>query len=309
VRSVGASNGTGVPVFAAVRRLRAVRCGDVWSVGRPATRPYPGLAIGSVRRWGHDAAMELISATTEPARRPMGPIVSGTLVGAVLVAGGLSLAYLVFATPLLGTLLPSGRIGPGQMVTGMVVMALALVAPATFVAVGTSRLAKLLASLRLRGARQTTLERLAALLPSDVVAASDVPLHDGRTIPGLLIGPFGVIVLRDAPPSAVTRISGSHWELRTARGWTPIENPFDRATRDAERVRQWLSHDDRDFLVKTYAAVISPANVSLARSATCAVLTVEQVPAFIASLTAQRSLTTSRREGIMAQVREAVERA
>jgi len=253
--------------------------------------------------------MQLISTTTAPARRPIGPIVVATLVGAVLVAGGLSLAYLAFATPLLGLILPSGRLEPGQMATGMVVMAAALVAPATFVAVGTNRLAKLLASLRRRAGRQTTMEQLAASLPPDVVAASDVTLPDGRTIPGLLVGPFGVIVLREAPPSAVTRVSGSHWEVRTSQGWAPIENPLDRASRDAERVRHWLAHDDRDFLVKTYAAVIASANVSLARSATCAILTIEQVPAFITSLPAQRSLTTSRREGIVGQIREAVEGA
>ena len=73
--------------------------------------------------------MQLISATSGPIRRPVGSIVSGTLVGAVLVAGGLSLAYLAFATPLLGMLLPSGRTGPAQVVTGIVVMSIALVAP------------------------------------------------------------------------------------------------------------------------------------------------------------------------------------
>ena len=253
--------------------------------------------------------MQLISTATAHARRPIGSIVTGTLVGAILVAGGLSLAYLVFATPLLGALLPSGRLGPGQMATGMVVMAFALVAPVTFVAVGTYRLAKLLASTRTRAQAGTMLERLVPSLPPDVVAASDVTLHDGRTIPGLLVGPFGLIVLREAPSSAVTRVSGSHWELRTPLGWTPLENPFDRATRDAERVRQWLSHDDRDFLVKTYAAVIAQPDRSLARSAACAVLTLEQVPAFVASLPAQRSLTASRRESILDQIREAVEGA
>jgi hypothetical protein len=223
--------------------------------------------------------MQLISSTAAPARRPIVPVVTGTLVGATLVAGGLSLAYLAFATPLLGMLLPSGRLGPSQMATGMVVMALALVAPPTFVAVGTSRLARLLASIRLRAAGRTMLERLAPSLPPDVVAASDVTLPDGRTVPVLLVGPFGVIVLRETPSPAVTRVSGSHWEVRTHAGWKPIENPLDRAVRDAERVRRWLSHDDRDFLVKTYAAVISPADAPLARSAACAILTMEQVPA------------------------------
>jgi hypothetical protein len=252
------------------------------------------------------AGMQLISATSGPVRRPVGSIVSGTLVGAILVAGGLSLAYLVFTTPLLSMILPSGRTGPGQVVTGIVVMAMALVAPLVFVAVGTTRLARLLASLRPRPSDRSALERLADSLPADVVGASDVPLYDGRTIPALLIGPFGVIVLREAPSPSMTRINGGAWEARTRAGWIPIENPMERAVRDAERVRHWLSHDDRDFLVKTYAAVIARPGQDLARSAACAVLTSDQLPSFITSLPAQRSLTGPRLDDVLEQVREAV---
>ena len=258
---------------------------------------------------GHDARMQLISASSGPIRRPVSSIVSGTLVGAILVAGGLSLAYLAFATPLLGMLLPSGRIGPAQVVTGMVVMAMALVAPLTFVAVGANRLAHLFTSLRPHESDRSAVERLAASLPADVVGASDVPLRDGRNIPALLIGPFGVIVLREAPSPSMTRVTGSAWEARTRNGWIPIENPMERASRDAERVRHWLSDDDRDFLVKTYAAVIERPGQDLARSATCAVLTTDQLPAFVAALPAQRSLTGSRLDTVLAQVREAVESA
>ena len=202
----------------------------------------------------------------------MGAIVSGTLVGAILVAGGLALAYLAVATPLLVLLLPSGRTGPGQVATGVVVMALALVAPLVFVAVGTTRLARLIASLRKKAEDRSTLERLADSLPADVVGASDVPLPDGRSIPAMLIGPFGVVVLRECPPTSMTRVSGTAWELRTRAGWVPIENPLERAARDAERVRHWLSDDDRDFLVKAYAAVvIRPGGVTGAHGNVCRV--------------------------------------
>jgi hypothetical protein len=252
--------------------------------------------------------MQLISSASAPARRPVGAIVSGTLVGATLVAGGLSLAYLALATPLLMALLPSGRLDAGQMASGMIVMAFALVAPIVFVAVGTTRLAKLLASLRPRHDRVSLLERLGPSLPADVVGASDVTLYDGRTIPALIVGTFGVLILRDAPRPGVSRFTGSTWEVRTTQGWAPSENPMERASRDADRVRQWLSHDDRDFLVKTYAAVIVPAERGLTRSATCAVLAAEQVPAFLASLPAQRSLTPSRIDGLVDQIRGAIAR-
>lgn len=267
------------------------------------------MAIGAPLSRHDDGAMQLISEASAPARRPVGRIVSATLVGAILVAGGLALAYVAFATPMFASLLPSGRLEPGQMATGMVVMATALVAPITFVAIGTNRLARLLAALRPSSARLGVLEQLVQSLSPDVTGAADVPLYDGRTIPAMLIGPFGVIVLREAPPAHLTRVSGSSWELRTPAGWAPIESPVERAARDADRVRQWLSHDDRDFLVKTYAAVIAATERSLTRSAACTILTIEQVPAFIASLPAQRSLTVSRREGILDQVREAVSRS
>jgi len=254
------------------------------------------------------ASMQLISAASAPPRRPLGAIVSGTLVGATLVAGGLSLAYLAFATPLVVMLLPTGRLDAGAMATGMIVMALALVAPIVFIAVGTNRLAKLLASLRRRSTRTSLLERLAPDLPVDVVGAAEVSLYDGRTVPAMLIGAFGVVVLRDLPRPGLSRRHGSSWEIRTRAGWEPMEDPMERATRDAERVRQWLSHDDRDFLVKTYAAVIAPAERGLTRSAGCAVLAPEQLPAFLASLPPQRSLTPSRLDGIVDQVRGAVAR-
>lgn len=253
--------------------------------------------------------MQLISAGSASVRRPVGAIVSGTLVGATLVAGGLSLAYLALATPLLLALLPSGRLDAGDMVTGMIVMAVALVAPIVFVAVGTTRLAKLLASLRPRPTHRTTLEQLAPTLPPEVIGASDVTLYDGRTVPALLIGPFGAIVLREAPRASVSRSNGPTWEIRTSGGWAPMENPLERASRDAERVRQWLSHDDRDFLVKTYALVIAPADRGIARSASCAVVSADRLAAFIASLPAQRSLSPSRLDAIAEQVREAVSRS
>jgi len=250
--------------------------------------------------------MQLITATAGTYRRPVRPIVSGTLVGATLVAGGLSLAYLAFATPMLEWLLPRGRTGPAQVIFGMVVMALALVAPLTFIAVGTNRLARLFTSLRPRESDRTALERLADSLPADVVGASDVPLGDGRNIPVLLIGPFGAIVLREAPSPSMTRVSGTAWEARTRSGWIPIENPIERASRDAERVRHWLSHDDRDFLVKTYAVVVTRHGQTLERSATCAVVSADELPGFVASLPAQRSLTGSRLADVLDQVREAV---
>ena len=91
----------------------------------------------------------------------------------------------------------------------------------------------------------------------------------GEAVAELVIGPFGGAVIRELPPAAVTRIREGHWELRTRRGWVSIENPLDRAARDAERVRRWLGHDDADFVIKMYAAVVGPAPTVPRTTALC----------------------------------------
>jgi hypothetical protein len=108
------------------------------------------------------------------------------------------------------------------------------------------------------------------------------------------------------PPAETTRIRNGHWEARGTKRWIPLEDPLERASRDAERVRRWLAHDDADFVVKTYAAVVAASpTVQVQRTASCAVLTPDQLPAWIASLPAQRSLTPGRIERIVQMVREA----
>ncbi len=79
---------------------------------------------------------------------------------------------------------------------------------------------------------------------------------------------------------------------------------MDRAARDAERVRRWLGHDDADFVIKTYAAVIT-ATTTVARTANCAVLAPDQLPAWIAALPPQRSLTPGRFDRTLMVVRRA----
>ena len=92
--------------------------------------------------------MVLISPHRRTDRTSLGPLVGGTFIGTVLVAVGLSLAYITFATPLLHRLLPSGRPDTGQTLVGMAIWALALVGPAGCVLLGTSRLARVAAAVR-----------------------------------------------------------------------------------------------------------------------------------------------------------------
>ena len=139
---------------------------------------------------------------------------------------------------------------------------------------------------------------------SDVVVAPVIALPDGRTVSDLVVGPFGAAVIRELPPTASTRVREGRWEFRTRRGWIPLENPLDRAARDAERVRRWLGHDDADFVVKVYAAVVGP-EPTIRRTSECAVLTPDQVVPWINALAPQRSLTESRRQQVVDTVRSA----
>jgi hypothetical protein len=249
------------------------------------------------------AAMDLI-VPARPLQRPsVIPLVGGTLFGTLFIIGGLAMGYVAFATPFLSLALPSGRPDPMQAVVGMAIWAVALVAPAALVLAGANRLARNLASARGRQPRRSMTLKALDDLPDDITVASGLTLPDGRGISELVIGPFGAAVIRELPPAAVTRVRGESWQVRTARGWIPLDNPLERAARDAERARRWLAADD-DFLVKVYAAVVGP-QPTVARTANCAVLTPDQLAAWVSALPAQRSMTPGRHERVLDTVRAA----
>jgi hypothetical protein len=249
----------------------------------------------------HAAGMQLTVATRPSTQRPLS-IAGGVAAGTVLVVAGLTLAYATFATPLVASLAGGNRFGSAPGVPALVTWALAIVATAVFLAVGAARLAEIVATTR--PTTRPLVHPLAAGLPPDVVMIHRVDVGDGRPVPELLIGGFGVAVVRSLPEASLTRREGPYWEARTDDGWVRIENPLDRAVRDAERVRRWFSHDDRDFVVRVYAAVVAP-DASLPRTPTCAVITVGQLSSWLASLPVQRSLTEARRAQLVAMVRAA----
>ncbi len=251
------------------------------------------------------AAMQVISPRTGYHGPSRGAIVLGTLVGATLFIGGLVVAYLAFGTPFITRFTPSGRPETTQMVAGMLAWAVALIAPAAFIIAGLARIVAVFDSVASARPRATPVSRLADALGEELAVATRLRLPDGRVIPELVIGPFGAAVIEELPPAGATRHRAGVWEVRTHGGkWAPLENPLDRATRDAERIRRWFASDDQDFLVKVYAAVVAP-DTTLPRSPSCAVITKDQIAAWLASLPAQRSLTSNRRERLVEQLRAA----
>jgi hypothetical protein len=232
--------------------------------------------------------------------------VGGFIVGAGLVACGLALGYLTISTSIVDRLMRSGRPGSIEQALGVVGWAVALVAPAVFMLVGLVRVAGSADDLLGARARRPAISRFAATLGDQYLAATRLRLPDGRTIPELVLGPHGIAIFEALPPPSITRHNATRWEVRTTDGrWMPFENPLDRAERDAERVRRWVAAIDQDFVVKVHAAVIAP-DTSLPRSPQCAVITRDQVPAFLASLPPQRSLTDGRRALIVELIEAAV---
>lgn len=245
--------------------------------------------------------MHAILPGRSPSRRPLAPLLVAAAVWAGLVALGLALAWAALATPLLAQLVPAGRPSATEGLVGAAAWTAALVAPAGLTLVGLARLAGIVAAVRRRHGPATVARR--AGLPDDVLAVANVEIGDGRPIPELLVGSFGVVVARELPPARLVRRSGARWEARTRAGWVPMESPLERATRDAERVRRWFAHADHDFVVKVHAVAVG-ADSSLDRTTGCAVVAEAQLAAWLATLPAQRGLTPARRERLVERVRD-----
>lgn len=229
----------------------------------------------------------------------------GAVIGLVLLVGGLAIGWLTFGTPFLSRFSPVGRPDTSQQVAGVLAWTFALIAPATFVVFGLAKIATIIDAGRSARRAKTPVARLAGSLGDEYVVASRLRLPDGRLVPELVVGPFGAAVIRELPPAGAARRRGTAWEVRTTDGsWAPLENPLDRASRDAESVRRWLAQHDQDFLVKVFAAVVAP-DESLSRTPTCAVVTQAQIAAWLGSLPPQRSLTPARLERLLERIRTA----
>lgn len=246
--------------------------------------------------------MQLIqpSHVTRPAR---GPIVVGTLVGGILLFGGLGMAWLAIATPLISGLTPTVvRPSAEEMAVGAAIWGISLVAPPAFAIVGALRLSRV-ASTILRRPQVGAVKRVVGQLGDEFVVAPLVVLADGRAVRNLIVGPFGIAVLHELPPPKATRRRGQVWEAHRSDGrWVPLGNPLETAARDAERVKRWISGEERDFLVKVYAAVVT-SDPTISRTPACATVAPDQIATWLGTLPPQRSLNDSRRGDLVERVR------
>lgn len=257
------------------------------------------------RRASDDASVQVI-ASSRAIRPPLGAVLVGVGVGSFLLVGGLFLAWVAFATPVLSGLAPAtSRTGAGQLAMGGLIWGVTLVAPPSFAIVGVLRLGRVLRAISAKP-RVGAISRIAKSLGDDYTAARDIRLPDGRVVRDLILGPFGMAIISELPPPRATRHTGISWEIRGPDGrWHHFENPLERAARDGERVRRWVASTERDFVVKVYAAVVT-ADPNVTRTPGCAVVTTEQIPAWLASLPAARALTSDRRSELSAVVQTLV---
>lgn len=246
--------------------------------------------------------MQVLSSRRS-SRPPIGAVVLGFIVGSILVAGGVFLGWVAFATPVLTGLSASGgRSSAAQMAIGAAVWGFALVAPASFAIVGALRLGRVARAVTAKPPMRAT-TRLAGAIGDDYICANDLRLPDGRLVRNLILGPFGMAVLSELPPARAMRHQGMSWEVRAPNGrWTHFEHPLERTVRDAERVRRWIGSAERDFLVKVFAAVITD-DPTIERTAACAVIRPEEVPAWLGSLPPARALTPDRRDDLVEEIR------
>jgi hypothetical protein len=226
----------------------------------------------------------------------------GLAFGTVLVSVAMTVAYVTWATPFLINVSTGGPLTPSRVVLGVLAWTFALTGPVGFGLLGILRIVGAVDWLTAR-ARSTPVVQMARSLGGELHVAAHVPLPGGRPVPELVIGPFGAAVISQMPPpKRIRRLRGS-WEQRLPNGsWRPVENPLDRAVRDAERVRRWFGADDRDFVVKVHAAVVDPM-LSVERTPACAVIKPDQIPAWLASLPSQRGMSAERRARLAEQVR------
>jgi hypothetical protein len=294
-------NGTGVTLGHDLRaadpppRFRLVRTGtDPNSAGA-----CPDRAIGYIRAQPDHRLMQVAPGVPSRARAPMPrrsllPSVGLAVAGIVWLAIAGASAWLVFGTPLMERLVVLDSRDAAGPLLGAAAWAVALTAPACFAILGIVRLAGAGAHVHQTRRAIPPVARRAAMIPPGCTVIPRVQLPDGSRIPDVVVGPHGLAFFEPLPPSGAVRRVGERWEVRFSdRRWHPIENPLLRAVRDGDRLRRHLDAQEHDFVARVTAAVIRD-RYDVGPIDGCAVVALDDVPAWLAALPAQRNLTLDR---------------
>jgi hypothetical protein len=251
----------------------------------------------------------IVSRQTLAGRPSRFAVTSAILLGLLCMTTSAAVMWLVFGMGFLELFNPTTvRPSAGQLVVGGLAWTLGLTAPAAFGIAGVAKLATAHDRWRARRPRVTPAVRLARAIGDDHIVATSLRIPDGGApVPELVIGPFGAAVIEELPPPGAVLSRGVRtWEVRVGNGYIrTIDNPLERASRDADRARLWLSNEDSDTILKTYAAVVG-RDPRVQRTGACAVLAPDQVAEWLASLPPQRSLDEHRRARITRLLRSAL---
>lgn len=232
------------------------------------------------------------------------PELHAVVVATGLVVAGLGIAFLTTLDGTLGSTIGRSSMGAGLIPLAATLWWLGLVAGGALLVAGTDRLAAVASVVRSAAVGRGPLARSLAALPAGSDVILGVVPHDGRSVGPVVVGSFGVAVLMELPRAdRLRRLGDGSWEERTPEGWVPSEHPVDRAARDAERVRHWLTHGDLDFVVRVHGALVT-TDGTIPRSPVCAVIEPDQVGPWLAGLPPQRSLTEARRHRLVARIRD-----
>ncbi len=254
--------------------------------------------------------MQVIVSRHSLAGRPSrSAVLSAMLLGLLCVTTSAAVLWLVFGEGFLEQFNPTtARPSAGQLVIGGLAWTLGLIAPAAFGIAGLAKLSTAHGRWRARRPRVTPAVRSSRRLGDDHIVATGVRIPDGgKPIPELVVGPFGAAVIEELPPRGAVLSRGVRsWEVRVGSGRIrTIDNPMERAARDADRARAWLSSEDSDTVLKTYAAVVG-RDPQVERTSACAVLAPDQIAEWLSTLPPQRSLDENRRTRIGRLLRSAL---
>ena len=252
-----------------------------------------------------DHTVQIPTRAAAPTRvRASGPRLFAATGPAIVGAAWLGIAgavtWLVFATPLLAQPPGPRQGGPMAPVIGAAALAVALTAPAAFAILGIARLGG--AATRARAARGSTtpVARRAAQLPEGCTVIPRIRLPDGRHIPDIVVGPARRGHLRGAAArrgDAAHRRSVGSPLLRPDVASDREPAPEGGARRGSAPPPPWRAGAR---LRGAGAGGRARRRARLDRIDGCAVVALDDVPAWLAALPAQRGLSADR----LARVRD-----
>lgn len=254
----------------------------------------------------HHRRVKVIAAASPRPRTGRTSLARGVVGGALLFVFGLGLVTVIIAS---GAMQGVGQVGDsriGQQLFGTAVWALAFLIPGLFIVLGLARVVRAVDAMP-RSRRIGPATAASGRISDEYLVAQDARLPDGRSIPEVVIGPHGLTVVEELPPRRASRQGSYHWEVRDRAGrWHAVEHPVDRAARDVERLRRWLSASMEDYTPRFTAVVVSTDD-RVARTSEVAVVRPDQLPEFLDAQPPLRQMTLDRRERIAGLLREVIE--